>query len=61
MSMAACMGEDQVLGVERLAPQLGVEIGAAGGEAAGLQDLVIGQRTSGTELLGNWSVSQPDW
>jgi hypothetical protein len=28
------MGVEQVFGIERLAPQLGVEIGAAGGETA---------------------------
>ena len=36
--------DQQVLRVERLAAQLGVEIGAAGREAAGLQHLVVGQR-----------------
>jgi hypothetical protein len=31
------MGDQQVFGIERLAAQLGVEIGAAGGEAAALR------------------------
>ena len=36
--------DQQILRVERLAAQLGVEIGAAGLEAAGLQHMVVGQR-----------------
>ena len=38
------MTDQQVLRIERLAPQLGVEIGAAGLEAAAGQHLVIGER-----------------
>ena len=40
----ADMGMQQVVRVDRLAADLGVEVEAAGGEAAGLQDLVAGQR-----------------
>ena len=42
--MRADMADQQILRVERLAAQLGVEIGAAGLEAAGLQHLVVGER-----------------
>ena len=38
------MADQQVFRIDRLAAQLGVEVGAAGLEAAACQDLVIGQR-----------------
>ena len=38
------MGMQQIVGIDRLAPDLGVEIHAAGGEAAGLQDVVERER-----------------
>src|SRR5690606_27671658 len=51
----ADMSVEQVLRIERLAPEPGVEIGAAGDEAAAKQDLVISQRHLGGavgELVG---------
>ncbi len=55
----ADVGVEEVVAVHRLAAQLGVEVEAAGGEAAGLQDLVQRQRAAPRRVFGNWSVSQP--
>ena len=38
------MGDQQVLRIERLAANLGIEIGAARLQATGLEDMIIGQR-----------------
>jgi hypothetical protein len=53
------MGQYEVFGIQRLAPDLGVKIGAAGAVAARLQDFIEGQRLFGM-VVGELVVSQPD-
>ena len=53
------MGVQQIVRIDRLAADLGVEIEAAGGEAAGLAGCRRQASAISGMFMANWSVSQP--
>ena len=55
----ADVGVEQVVGIDRLAADLGVEVDAAGPEAAGLAGSRSSASASSGTFMANWSVSQP--